>query len=153
MKLRLLLILTGVILLTGCEFGPDSPRGFSLPQGSPDKGETAIFRHRCLSCHEIVGLEAESATVAAEIPQKIVLGGQIRRVATYAELVTSVINPSHRISRTHEAYVKDQHGNSIMRNYNDVMTVSELVDIVAYLQPLYEVEPYTYTPYQQYYPQ
>lgn len=75
MKLPFLLILSiGLLTLSGCEFGPESPRGFSLPKGDADRGVTAIYRHRCLSCHEIVGMEAEGATVEADIPKRIVLG-------------------------------------------------------------------------------
>jgi hypothetical protein len=39
-----------------------------------------------------------------------------------------------------------------MRNYNDVMTVQELVDLVTFLQAEYELEPYPNMKYRHYYP-
>lgn len=39
-----------------------------------------------------------------------------------------------------------------MRNYNDVMTISELVDLVAFLETHYELNPYLRTEYRMYYP-
>jgi hypothetical protein len=38
-----------------------------------------------------------------------------------------------------------------MTVYNDVMTVSQLIDIVAFLQAHYELRPYEPTPYPDYY--
>ena len=43
-------------------------------------------------------------------------------------------------------------GESRMPNYNDVMTVQELIDLVAYLQPQYEVIRVTPLSYDTYYP-
>ena len=67
---------------------------------------------------------------------------------TYGDLLTSVINPSHRIS---QAYLGEQvttDGESRMRRYNDVMTVQQLVDIVTFLETQYTLirpnNPYLY---------
>ena len=38
-----------------------------------------------------------------------------------------------------------------MTVYNDVMTVSQLIDIVTFLQSHYELRPYEPTPYPDYY--
>lgn len=54
------------------------------------------------------------------------------RISTYGELVTSVINPSHKISKNYSDGPVESDGQSLMRNYNDVMTVAELTDIVAF---------------------
>lgn len=145
----MIIVVLGLITI-GCNSGPDSPRGFSLPEGNIDKGKTVIFRHSCLSCHSLEGMEAEVASVEKELEERVPLGGRSMRVTTYAELVTSIINPSHRISKAHKSYTTNEDGTSVMRNYNDVLTVTELIDVVSYLQPKYEVAPYTYTPYHQY---
>jgi sulfur-oxidizing protein SoxX len=69
------------------------------------------------------------------------LGGETTRVRTYGELVTSIINPSHRIAPAHRATGALPEDESVMSYayLNDVMTVQQLVDIVALLQPTYEV--------------
>jgi sulfur-oxidizing protein SoxX len=66
-------------------------------------------------------------------------------------LVTSIINPLHKIAKGYELDSITESGMSKMRNYNDIMTVTELVDLVTYLQPHYKVKPYEYTPYGRYY--
>ncbi|WP_395339385.1 c-type cytochrome [Ningiella sp. W23] len=141
-----------IAFLSGCNMGADSPRGFSLPEGDPEKGKHVLIEHNCFGCHSLDSMEAEVAATQSEITTRVPLGGRSMKITTYAELVTSIINPSHRISRGHKDYTTDADGNSIMPNYNHVMTVDELVNVVAFLQPEYEVVPYTYTRYNQYGP-
>jgi mono/diheme cytochrome c family protein len=138
-----------VISLAGCDAGVDSPRGFSLPKGDAVKGKQVLLKHQCLSCHLIADVEDNDLQNQLERPIK--LGGKTTKIVTYAELVTSIINPSHKISKGYLADSVDSEGHSIMRNYNDVMTVAELVDLVSYLQPHYEVRPVEYSPYRNYY--
>ena len=126
--LTMFLSLVIVSLVVGCNIGPSYPRGFSLPEGEPKKGQTVIFQHNCLSCHSVQGLGAEAETVELEIAERVPLGGRTMSVTTYAALVTSIINPSHRISRAHKSFTTDQDGQSVMTNYNDVMTVTERLD-------------------------
>jgi hypothetical protein len=76
-----------------------------------------------------------------EGPVMVVLGGGVTRVKSYGELVTSIINPSHRLARRHPAGKISQEGQSLMTPYNDVMTVTQLIDLVAFLQAQYDVVP------------
>jgi mono/diheme cytochrome c family protein len=146
---KILLFTFLVSLLTACGRSVDSPRGFSLPVGDIEKGKLAFMKHNCLACHSIEGVDASD--VEKGIETRIKLGTTSAVITTYAELVTSIINPSHRIYKPLETYTTDAQGHSAMRNYNDVMTVSELIDLVAYLQPEYKVEPLHITPYSNYY--
>lgn len=82
----------------------------------------------------------------------LVLGGSTTSIDTYGQLVTSIINPSHRISNrfpTEEA-VRPDDGSSLMRNYNDVLRVTELSDLVSFLQSTYSVKPPEYPEYPDY---
>lgn len=146
-KIKILVITVTLLIFSGCDTGPNSPKGFSLPEGNIVKGKEAFIKHQCLSCHALKGLDREN--MPAELDKLIELGGGSATVTTYAELVTSIINPSHKISRNYQNNATD--AVSKMRNYNDVMTVSELVDIVSFLQPQYKVKPYIYTTYEMYY--
>lgn len=137
------------VVLISCDSGPESPKGFSLPKGDAQNGKVVFMSHKCLACHKIEGIEDPNVTV--ELDKPVFLGGSSPKVTTYAELVTSIINPSHKIARQHRMYVVDDSGQSIMRNYNDVLTVTELVDLVTFLQPHYKVKPTPYTPYSTYY--
>lgn len=142
-------IVISVFSLSSCNSGPDSPSGFSLPKGDALKGMQVLLKHQCLSCHILANVEDNG--IQRELEKPIKLGGDTAKVMTYADLVTSIINPSHKISRGHLAVVVDESGNSIMRNYNDVMTVTELIDLVSYLQPQYTIKHYEYSPYRNYY--
>lgn len=86
-----------------------------------------------------------------DIESRIELGGKSAVVTTYAKLVTSIINPSYRRYEAYEPYTTDENVLFVMRNYNDIMTVSELIDLVAYLQPEYKVEALHMTSYAAYY--
>lgn len=137
--------LTCIFVLASCEKGIDSPKGFSLPEGDPEAGKLVFVKHQCLSCHSIADLEDDSVEHEHEPP--IALSSNSAIVKTYAELVTSIINPSHRKSRGAQWVTIDENRHSVMPVYNDVLTVSELIDVVSYIQPYYKVTPWPYTVY------
>lgn len=133
------LLLTCVLVLSGCdEDRTMSERGFRLPDGNAQAGrETFLYMH-CNQCHTIKGEELP------DIPgfePYIELGGPVTRVKTYGELVTAVINPSHKLAQGYPAELVGDEGSSKMYNYNGFMTVQELTDIVMFLQPYYDVVP------------
>lgn len=140
--------LTGVLLTGGCDMSPESGWGFTLPQGDPEAGERAFVELRCHDCHMIRDYEA--IRQPADPEYSIPLGGKVNRISTYGELVTSVINPSHRISRKYTRGSGDTEKESPMRVYNDVMTVGQLSDLVMFLQGRYELTPYNRTNYRMY---
>jgi L-cysteine S-thiosulfotransferase len=144
-----LLLIIGFISLTGCEYGPNASRGFSLPEGDAANGQQVLVKHKCLACHTLEGVSDD--TIEPELATLVQLGGRTTKVTTYAELVTSIINPSHKIAQGYMLDSISESGKSKMRNYNDVMTVTELVDLVTFLQPTYKVKPNEYTPYGRYY--
>ena len=135
---------------TGCAPGPKSAKGFTLPDGDPERGQVAFTAFRCHDCHTVAGVELPEGE---KTDQPIVrLGGEVPRIKTYGELVTSIINPSHRLATGYaKSLVSDEEGESKMKNYNDAMTVSQLIDLVAFLQSHYELEPYEPTTYPHYY--
>ncbi len=120
----------------GCT--PESPFGFRLPDGDAAAGQQAFVSLGCNVCHEVAGVPIEYLGGIAHVQ----LGGKTAHLRTYGELVTSIINPSHKIApRDREAgAVLD--GESVMTYLylNQIMTVQELVDLVAFLQPKYELQ-------------
>jgi L-cysteine S-thiosulfotransferase len=151
MKINLFVLIPLALLLVACTQGPDSPRGFSLPEGNAEAGKAVFVAYECLACHSLKGLD--DSQYKPELQNKVPLGGDVSSIKTYGELVTSVINPSHKIAPgfKREGYI-DKDGQSTMRNYNDLMTVTELVDLVAFLQPQYTLKPFNRTNYPQYFP-
>jgi hypothetical protein len=152
--MKTLIWFTSIILVSvmaACSYGPDSPKGFSLPEGNVAMGEKVFMQYQCQACHSLEGYEDDSLIKEFDTP--IPLGGTSSMVKTYGQLVTSVINPSHKLasrSKSIEEKITNDNGSSKMRVFNDVMTVQELIDLVAFLQPKYKVQPITYTNYGQY---
>lgn len=144
-----LLISLAIISLAGCEFGPNTGKGFSLPEGDASRGKATFIDLGCNHCHSIGEID-QLPSDDIDLPQ-IKLGGTVSQVKTYGDLVTSIINPSHKVAkRYNQGVVMSDDGESMMRNYNDVMTVSQLVDLVTFLEDNYDVDVYPRTPYPKY---
>ncbi len=127
------------LLLTACQ-GPISPdAAMVLPEGDAARGQEAFVALQCTSCHVVAGVDLPAP--AAEGPVRYTLGGEVTRIRSYEELVTSVVNPTHRLARSFRQEELTQDGESLMPALNDVMTVSQLVDIVAFLQQQYSLKP------------
>jgi mono/diheme cytochrome c family protein len=129
--------LAGVLtlaLLPGCVQGPGSSRGFRLPEGDAEKGRETFTALQCHSCHQVDGVEG----LPAPSSFNLTLGGETHRVKTYGELVTSVINPSHVVSHEYHAALVDAEL-SPMPEFNHLMTVEQMIDLVAFLQPRYKL--------------
>jgi mono/diheme cytochrome c family protein len=144
-------ILVCATLLTACLPAPESARGFRLPDGDADRGLAALTDLQCHACHSVEGLDLQYlGTGAADVK----LGGTVARVKTYGELVTSIINPSHKLAPGYQRDEVSIDGESLMTlaSVNDVMTVQQLIDLVAFLQARYEVVPPQYDPYGYVYP-
>lgn len=137
--------LSFVLLLSACDMGPTSGLGFSLPEGDVEAGEQVFVKFRCTDCHSVAG--REDLREGIEPKMTVPLGGETTRIQTYGQLVTSVINPSHKISQKYLAEEVAENGTSKMRNYNDVLTVDELIDLVAFLQAQYQLQEYKPTQY------
>jgi L-cysteine S-thiosulfotransferase len=115
-------------------------RGVHLPQGDAERGRVAFVDLRCHVCHEVAGFDPPTQIVAAT---RVVLGGQTTHVRSYGDLVTSIANPSHRLARGYPPETVAVDGVALMSliYLNDVMSVQQLVDLVAFLQTEYEVVP------------
>lgn len=150
------------ILSAGCDTGPKSGKGFRLPEGDIERGKTAFIALKCHSCHRVEGVNLPSPTSIKPAPavssgeqnllrsapaptmaNSVALGGELTWIRTYGELVTSVINPSHGLA---PAFKKEQITDgklSPMPEFNEVMTVAQMIDLVAFLQSRYKkLEPH-----------
>ena len=133
-------VAAGVVLVLslGCEVGPDSGAGLRLPNGDVAAGEKAFRDLGCRECHSIAG----GASPVTEPKGNVIvaLGGLVPHIETHGELVTSIVNPSHGFPPRYERGDVTDEGESIMTNYNERMTVKQLIDLTEYLQSKYELE-------------
>lgn len=113
----------------------EQTRGFALPAGDIEEGKATYKRLACNTCHSISEIEWKGGSDSL----KIHLGGEVPKKKSYGDLVTSVINPSHKIARSYKQKTTTEEGLSKMKNYNEVMTVQELIDLVTFLQTEYKV--------------
>lgn len=129
-----------LLVLASCEFGPNTGRGFSLPEGSVDAGRTTFVELECNSCHSVGDIERIAGH--ENVDMTITLGGPVTAVKTYGDLMTSVINPSYKVSPLHGMQANiAKGGESPMSVDYEVMTVQQLVDLVTYLESNYELTP------------
>ena len=78
-----------ILLLAACDTGPNSGRGFSLPEGNVDKGRATIDELKCNACHSVGDIERLTGSEGHDID--IRLGGQTTVINTYGDFVTSLI--------------------------------------------------------------
>jgi len=140
--LMVFVLLCGSLLISSCN---RQSRGFALPEGDIEKGKVTYKRLACSECHSIPNIEWKGG----QDNLKIHLGGEVTSLKTYGSLVTSVINPSHKVASFYNQKTSTEGGLSKMKNYNEVMTVQELIDLVTFLQSEYQVAspPTKYHPY------
>ena len=120
-----------VVLAFGCSPEPSSSAGLRLPEGDPDAGQVAFVTLQCNSCHTVAGVDM--ARPVADPPVGVDLAVVSRRL-THGEMVTAIIHPDHEISVRFASGRLETGGHSRMADYSDLMTVRQLVDIVAFLQ-------------------
>lgn len=138
----LFVLLCGAIVLSSCN---KQARGFALPEGDIQEGIAVYNEFSCYECHSSSEIPWKGGNDSLKVP----LGGEQYAEKSYGDLVTSVINPSHKIARAYKQKTATDDGLSKMVNYNEVMTVQELIDLVAFLQSEYKIKapPTNYYPY------
>ncbi len=128
-RARVLLIAALLSAGTACRSARYTNAGFRLPDdGNVERGKQAFLDLGCNSCHGVYDLKLPPPTVQPPVP--VTLGGAVNKRLSDAYLVTTIIHP--KITRG---------GVSRMPNYEDRMTVRQMVDLVAFLQAQYTVRP------------
>lgn len=136
MKFPILLAVL-LTLLAGC--GRKSGVGFHLPDGNADLGKKAFVDLKCTSCHSVQDVSFGTNQVGGVL--NLQLGAETFAVHTYGQLVTAIINPSHIISPRLREQITLEGKLSNMPVFNKTMTVEQMIDLVAFLQPHYKLPP------------
>jgi hypothetical protein len=136
-----LVALAGVFAVSAlsCARTQKSSTGFHMPDGDAMRGQQTFVAFKCNACHRVDGVELPAPV--ADPPVPVMLGGVVHQVRTDGELAAAIIEPSHRITPGYRKAALRSGGMSRMPDFGERMTVSELVDIVAFLQSRYEVRP------------
>jgi len=140
----LVMIVSGVV--SAAEVALPTNWVFTLPAGDPASGKKVFVKMQCFSCHTVEGEVFEDAHV-----QPGVIGP--RFTSAYAKLpagylAESIIHsdrflphgsfkPSYLTPEASQPAGRDEYEvHSRMAGFNEIMTVKELVDVVAFLRSL-----------------
>lgn len=137
-NLVIVVVLLFATVFSGCYSEPMHERGFRLPDGDADRGRATFLALQCHQCHTIANIELP--LLPNLDPPYVQLGGDVSVVKTYGQLVTAIVNPSHRLTTDYAEELISENGLSKMYIYNEHMTVQELTDLVMFLQPQYKVK-------------
>jgi len=127
-----------MVTLSACTMDSPPVKGFVLPQGDVALGETVFVKYGCHGCHSIPGVDLPG--MDAESVVLLEIGGEVYRVKNTGELLTSVINPTHVVSQEFINKLEGANrGNaeSPMPYYGDAMTITEMINLVAFLRSQY----------------
>lgn len=124
------------LLWAGCQPVPKAADPLRLPPGDAARGRTAFVELQCWVCHSVAGWKGEPLprpTIKPSVP--IVLGAETTR-PTSMQRINAIISPSHKIAQTQWPERTTSGALSKMGDYNDVMTLRQLADVVAFLEAL-----------------
>jgi len=110
-----------------------TPKAWKLawPQGDPGRGREVFLNLECYRCHEVRG----QAFPAPDDPEKIGPELSVMGPAHEAEyFLEAIVNPSATLDKGKGYEAAD--GSSKMPSFNEVLTVQELTDLVAFLKSL-----------------
>ncbi len=137
MSLRWLIAIV-VLVAAGCSYDPAFR--FPIQEGDIDAGRQAFVDHRCHQCHSVSGIDLPPLAGAA--PPILELGGETMVAKSYADLLTSIINPNHVISDRYREQLRlsaEVPLDSPMPTPRiDNMSVRQLIDLVAFLDSVYQ---------------
>jgi hypothetical protein len=134
-------------ILVSCAPSAKSGRGLILPEGDADRGLAAFINLNCTECHTVRDVATPPPPERSEV--FLELGGEVFRVKTYGQLVTSITNPDHIISSKYLGPLEES--GSPMPDLTNEMTVAELIDLVTFLNAHYSKRPAPdYSAYQLY---
>lgn len=132
------LLLAAIFVLVGCS-DQEEVRGFVLPEGDFAAGQASFVDYGCPICHVVAGTDIEF--LGDDVIPRIQLGGEVRKVKSYGDLLTSIVNPSHTLAKQYLKSLPQEErktASSPMPDFNEQLTVADLIDLVAFLHSRYE---------------
>ena len=110
-----------------------TPKGwtFTWPKGDPRKGRAVFVKLECYSCHEVRGEKFPAPREKGKVGPELSMMGPLHEVDYFAE---AIINPSAVIEKGKGYQAAD--GSSKMPSFNELLSVQELIDLVAFLRAL-----------------
>ncbi len=128
-----------LLVFTSCATHPDYATQFRFPVewGSNAEGQATFADLECHQCHTVKGVDLPA--YEGHSPVMLELGGTVMYSKTYADLVTSIINPDHIVSDKYlDTLPRGSRGKATtVMPFKDEMTVTQLIDLVTFLNSRY----------------
>jgi len=124
--------------LTACDEQNRPVRGFVLPPGDSGAGKQVFIDHGCYQCHTLP--QEDLPARVSNPPITLEIGGKVFRVRNYGELLDAVVNPNHIISPQYRMALDSEERKNLkspMPDFNEELTVAELIDLVTFLHDQY----------------
>jgi mono/diheme cytochrome c family protein len=103
------------------------PSPHLLATGDPVAGRKAFLELQCESCHTVAGDDFGFDAAGTRAPRL----GRMQSTQSAEALASSIVLPAHSLSKRTGPW---QQSAAEMKDYSEVMTVRQLLDIVAYLR-------------------
>ena len=109
---------------------PYQPRRSYLAMGDPAAGRRAYLKLKCNTCHTVAGEPIGAKPPRLAGPQ---LGKSLARQSP-EQIADSIVAPGHATSKKSGPWQGP--AGSTMGDYTNIMTVRQLIDLIAYLRAL-----------------
>jgi mono/diheme cytochrome c family protein len=134
---RITLICSLIFIVTSCTAkAPPAPKQDFQPRpnyltmGNAVAGRAAFVELKCNTCHTVAGERLDGKALKQGGPEL----GTAEALQSPDEIARSIAAPEHAVSE--KAGPWRQNGKSRMTEYAHVMTVRQLMDLVAYIRSL-----------------
>jgi hypothetical protein len=113
---------------------------FRFPGGDSEFGREAFISLKCVQCHTVTGvlLPDPKGKRLLELP----LGEVPRFAKNYEDLIIAITNPHHVVQEQYKEILTQAEANGgiepMMPELTEDMTVGQLMDLVAFLNEVYE---------------
>ncbi len=126
--------LIGVALTASSAPTPQVPVGwqFTFPAGDAWAGEKVFVKMECFSCHKVAGRSFRRPDTGGVGPE--LSPGHAKFPPEY--LAESILNRHKVIAGNDDRYRGQDKRGSKMGDYSEIMTVRELLDVVAYVKSI-----------------
>lgn len=135
MRLFMAALLGGILVCQGICFasrdeGLEPAKYLFIPKGDVEQGKKAFVALKCTACHQTADHASATPPVAAKSGPTL---GMTQAEYPAGWIANSIISPSHTIAVDSDG--QSEGGKlSRMPDFTDVMTVRQLIDIIAYIK-------------------
>ena len=131
---RFLSIAGCVFLAAGLALAVVPARPFVLPPGDASAGEAVFSRLGCASCHTISGTSLKEVSKGDPIGPELTA---THAAQTRESIAARLISYDRFLSEgLYKATYSRSDGSSRMGNFNDAMTVRDLIDLVEFIKSI-----------------